>query len=152
MEIIIRAARVEDANSIANCNIRIAEETEDLRLDKETVLSGVEAALTDPSKAQYYVAEVGNSFAGQLMITLEWSDWRNGYIWWVQSVYVLVEFRQMGVFRKLYQHVRELARSSNAVGLRLYVENDNATARATYKRMGMSMKAYSVMEEMFGAY
>jgi GNAT superfamily N-acetyltransferase len=145
---LIRVGRPADAEAIADANVRMALETEDLHLDPETILAGVKAALDDHSRATYFVADAGGRIAGQLMITHEWSDWRNGDIWWIQSVYVYPEFRRQGVFRALYDRVRDLARKE-AVGFRLYVENSNSGAQGTYASLGMHMTGYSVMEEMF---
>ena len=145
---LIRIGRPADAEAIADANVRMALETEDLHLDPQTVLAGVRVALDDHSRATYLVADAGGAIAGQLMITHEWSDWRNGDIWWIQSVYVFPEFRRQGVFRALYDRVRDLARKE-AVGLRLYVENSNSAAQGTYASLGMHMTGYSVMEEMF---
>jgi ribosomal protein S18 acetylase RimI-like enzyme len=146
----IRAARPEDAEVIADFNARMARETEGHAPDATTLAAGVRAALADPSKARYFVAEIDGRVAAQLMITLEWSDWRNGDIWWIQSVYVDPQFRRRGAFRALYRHVAQLARERGAVGLRLYVEKENAAAQRTYAELGMQMTHYLVMEEMFG--
>lgn len=145
----IRPARADDAAMIAEFNARMAHETEALTLDRAILDAGVRAALADPNKARYFVADAGGKVVGQLMITLEWSDWRNGEIWWIQSVYVHVDYRGRGVFKNLYCHVAELARQQGAAGLRLYVERENVAAQKTYAQIGMSMTHYLVMEEMF---
>ncbi len=145
---LIRIGRPADAEAIADANVCMALETEDLHLDTDTVLAGVKAVLDSHSRATYFVVDAGGRIAGQLMVTHEWSDWRNGDIWWIQSVYVFPEFRRQGVFRALYGRVRDLARKE-AVGLRLYVENGNSGAQETYASLGMHMTGYSVMEEMF---
>lgn len=145
---LIRIGRPADARAIADANVRMALETEDLVLDPVTVLAGVRAALDDHTRATYFVADAHGVIAGQLMITHEWSDWRNGDIWWIQSVYVLPEFRRKGVFRALYQRVRELAHKE-AAGLRLYVERENSAAQSTYLGLGMNLTRYAVMEEIF---
>jgi ribosomal protein S18 acetylase RimI-like enzyme len=147
----IREAVVADALSISEFNARLALETEDLTLDRAKLEHGVRAALADPSKATYFLAEVDGKVAGQLMVTHEWSDWRNGDIWWIQSVYVAAEFRRQGVFKALYEHVKEEARKSAAAGIRLYVERNNLGAQQTYEKLGMSMTKYLVMEEALGA-
>lgn len=144
----VREAVPEDADFLAEGNIRMARETEQRELDPQTVLEGVRAALADAEKALYFVCEVDGQPVGQLMVTHEWSDWRNGDIWWIQSVYVLPECRRCGAFRALYDHVRETARASGVAGLRLYVEHENKTAQAAYQRLGMSNAGYVVMEEM----
>src|SRR3954453_4018815 len=151
-DFVIRAAREPDAETIAEFNAAMAMETEHLALDRATVRAGVRAALVDPSKARYFVACAGGAdgqVVGQLMITLEWSDWRNGDIWWIQSVYVTPNYRGKGAFRALYRHVQRLAREQAAVGLRLYVERENEAAQRTYAALGMKLTHYYVMEEIF---
>ena len=100
-----------------------------------------------PRKGLYFVAEIDGVVAGQMMITFEWSDWRNGDIWWIQSVYVPAEHRRKGVFKSLYEHVRAEARRRGVVGLRLYVERENQAAQQTYIAMGMHLSHYLLMEE-----
>ncbi len=126
----------------------MAMETENLALDPAAVDAGVRAALADPEKAIYFIAEIDGRVVGQLMITHEWSDWRNGDMWWIQSVYVLPDSRRRGVFRALYQHVRQQARALGVVGLRLYVEKENLPAQTTYSGLGMHLSHYLLMEEM----
>ncbi|GAB4821963.1 hypothetical protein N2152v2_009009 [Parachlorella kessleri] len=130
---VVRLAQPSDCATIADYNCRIAKETEDLELDKDTVVAGVGAILQDPSKGRYYVVEVGGHDApvAQLMITLEWSDWRNAQVWWVQSVYVHPEHRRRGYYRLLYQHVREAAKHEGVAGIRLYADTGNAKAHST---------------------
>ncbi len=140
-----------DAPVIAEFNLRLAAETEALRLDPERVRTGVAALLNDPSKGLYFVAEVDGSVAGQVMITYEWSDWRNGNIWWLQSVYVRQEFRRRGIFRALFRHLEALARQQEEVcGLRLYMHADNARARRSYEELGMKHTKYEVFELSVG--
>lgn len=148
MNPVIREARESDADIIADFNVRMALETENLALDRPTVRRGVRTALADRSKAIYFVAEMDGRVAGQLMITHEWSDWRNGDLWWIQSVYVHPDFRRAGVFKALYEHVQQAAREAGSVGIRLYVENDNRVAQQSYTKLGMSMTHYAIMEEM----
>jgi len=150
----IRRAKLTDAAVIAEFNARMAWETERRRLKPKTVRSGVRNLLKDPSKGRYFVAEIERkgkrSVAGQLLITYEWSDWRNGNFWWIQSVYVPKEFRGQGIFRALFEHVTTLARSRKDVcGLRLYVEEENASAQRTYKRLGMNLTHYKMFETDF---
>ena len=146
----IRAGRREDAAIIAEYNQRIALETEDKELDADTVSRGVEQGLRQPEKCRYFVAESGNQVVGQAMVTYEWSDWRNGDLWWIQSVYVHPDHRRQGIFKKLYQHIEFLARKDSKVrGLRLYVEEKNATGQAVYKKLGMSHAGYHVYEREF---
>jgi GNAT superfamily N-acetyltransferase len=143
----IRRAGPDDSATIAELNIHLAAETEDLKLDPERVNAGVLALLRDPSKGSYFVCETENSIVGQVMITYEWSDWRNGNIWWLQSVYIRPEFRQKGVFRALFEHIRDLAAVELGVwGLRLYMHAANERARLTYERLGMVHTHYEVFE------
>jgi GNAT superfamily N-acetyltransferase len=147
----IREARVIDSPFITEFNLRMAWETEKRRLDPQRVGQGVAALLNDPAKGTYFVAEVENAgravIAGQLLITYEWSDWRNGNFWWIQSVYVAEEFRAAGVFKSLYQHVQTLARTRTDVcGLRLYVDAHNDKARKAYERLGLKKTDYEFFE------
>lgn len=147
IDVNIRKAELSDTAVIADFNRRLARETEDLPLDEGCVLKGVTALLRDPAKGLYYVAEVGGVVAGQVMITYEWSDWRNGNLWWLQSVYVREEFRGRGVFRALFRHVEELARKDpNVAGVRLYMHEENARARRAYEALGMKQTKYQVFE------
>ena len=146
---IIRPAREDDADVLVDFNARMARETEGLELDLAVLREGVRGGLADAAKALYFVADSGGAVVGQLMITKEWSDWRNGDIWWVQSVYVHPEHRRRGVFRALYAHARDHARRAGAVGVRLYVDDHNAAAQQVYERLGMRMSNYKVMEEIF---
>jgi len=140
-----------DASVIAAFNVRLAEETEAIKLDPECVNIGVVAILSDPVKGLYYVAESQSLVVGQVMITYEWSDWRNGTIWWLQSVYVEPEYRRSGVFRTLFNHLVELAQTQPGVcGLRLYMHADNARARQAYQKLGMQQTKYEVFELAFG--
>jgi GNAT superfamily N-acetyltransferase len=149
-ELTIRPAVAEDCATIAEFNCRIAEETEGKTLVSETIRAGVAALLADPAKGRYFLACDGDDVVGQLMHTREWSDWRNGDLWWLQSVYVRAEYRGRGVFRRLYEHVRSLAEGDPKVaGIRLYVERDNAAAQSVYARMGMKQAGYFVMEALF---
>jgi ribosomal protein S18 acetylase RimI-like enzyme len=144
----IRQGRPADAPTIVEFNRRLALETEGKALDTAALTAGVTAALTDPTrKGPYYLAVDGEAILGQLQITFEWSDWRNGWFWWIQSVYVVAEARETGIFRSLYEHVVELARREpDVVGLRLYVERDNLQAQKTYQRLGMEQTAYLLLE------
>src|SRR5947207_8219733 len=146
----IRSAKRDDASIIADFNIRMAEETEGVVLKEGVIGPGVRAIFDDPSRGQYFVAEVGKQVVGCLMITHEWSDWRNGDIWWIQSVYVRSDFRRRGVFSSLYRHAEKAARAAKAVGLRLYMEEENSAAQATYEKLGMKLTHYCVLEQMFG--
>jgi GNAT superfamily N-acetyltransferase len=148
----IREAQLGDAPVIAEYNARLARETEDRELPAATLLAGVRALLEDPAKGLYFVAEEAGQVVGQVMITFEWSDWRNGMFWWLQSVYVREEFRGQGVFRALFEHVRQLAgQQAGVCGLRLYVERENERAKAAYERQGMTNAGYEVFEVVFAA-
>jgi len=145
----VRRATIDDAETLARFNEAMAEETEDKALDPETVRAGVRAVFDTPTQAFYLVAERKETVVGSLMITTEWSDWRNADVWWIQSVYVRPPARRTGVYTALHREVRRRARRANDVcGLRLYVEQDNATARAAYETLGMSEPPYRMYEEM----
>jgi GNAT superfamily N-acetyltransferase len=147
MEIKIREAALSDAPLIAAFNLLLAEESEGLRLEAAPVQAGVAALLRDPAKGIYYLAEAAGAVVGQLMITYEWSDWRNGNIWWLQSVYVKPDFRRAGVFRALFNHLRNLAQTRKDVcSLRLYVHTENTRAHESYLRLGMTLTQYEVFE------
>ncbi len=143
----IRAGEAKDAPVIADFNSRLAWETEEIRLDPAVIGPGVEAALADLPRPRYWVAEEGGALLGQTMVTYEWSDWRNGWIWWIQSVYVKEDARNRGVFKALYASVCEDAREAGAVSVRLCVENGNTRAQEVYERLGMHDAGYHVMEQ-----
>jgi len=147
MGITIRRAVPGDAAVIADFNLRLATETEQLRLNPAVVQAGVSALLNDAAKGVYFVAELDGEVAGQLMITYEWSDWHNGNIWWFQSVYVGEKFRGAGVFTALFNHVRALAETQGGVScLRLYMETHNSRARRVYDKLGFKKTYYEVLE------
>ena len=147
MPITVRPAVVADADFLAHGNSAMALETEHKRLESALVGAGVRAALADPAKGLYFIAERDGTRVGQLMFTREWSDWRNGDFWWIQSVYVLPEARRSGVFRALFRHVEQLAAQDPGVcGIRLYVERENVRAQATYRHCGLEDAGYVVME------
>ncbi|MGB5512348.1 MAG: GNAT family N-acetyltransferase [Woeseiaceae bacterium] len=149
MGIFIRNAAMSDAAIIASNNSLMAEETEGRTLDPDIIGPGVAALLADVGKGRYWVAESAGRIVGQLMVTYEWSDWRNGTLWWIQSVYVAPDFRRQGVFSALYHHVESLAAAQPDVcGLRLYVEDNNHRAQRTYEALGMAKPGYVVMESM----
>lgn len=151
MPVSIRPATPADATQIADFNQRLAAESEERRLDPPTVLAGVTTLIDCPAHGQYYLADDGTAVVGQLLITYEWSDWRNAQFWWIQSVYVAPQHRRRGVFSELYAHVAELARRKPDVcGLRLYVEEHNSRALATYDALGLSNAGYRVMEIELG--
>jgi GNAT superfamily N-acetyltransferase len=151
-EITIRPATFEDAEFIAEGNARMALETEGRRLDPTILRAGVRAVFNDPARGFYLTAEFEGQPAGQMMITYEWSDWRNGVFWWIQSVYTIPELRRRGVFKALYSRVDAMARASGEVcGLRLYVESHNQRAQAAYLRCGMSEAVYRMFEIDYSA-
>ena len=150
MDLEIREAVASDAAQIAQYNALLAMESEGTRLAPDVAERGAEAMFADRSRGRYWLAEVDGEVVGQLMLTYEWSDWRNGMVWWIQSVYVHGDFRRRGVFSALYRHVESLARQEPEVcGLRLYVERDNARAQSTYEALGMHTTNYLVMQSMF---
>jgi len=153
MEFSIRHAEPRDIPFLVDGNIAMALEAEHKHLDPDTVGRGVRAVFESPGHGRYFVAEVDGKVVGQAMYTREWSDWRAGDFWWLQSVYVVPEARRTGVFRALYRHIEALAEADPAVcGLRLYVERDNERAQRTYRRCGMQDAGYVVMElDMSGA-
>ena len=143
-----RIAGAGDVAALIEFNQAMALETESKLLDTETLRAGVETVLQDPSHGFYVVADAGREIAGALLITYEWSDWRNGRFWWIQSVYVRPEHRRRGVYRMLHEFVRDRARSAGGVvGMRLYVERDNAAAQRTYAALGMNETVYRMYEE-----
>jgi GNAT superfamily N-acetyltransferase len=150
MPLTVRPPTPADVPVLVEYNRRLARETESKELDPATLAAGVAAAIADPKrKGPYFLACDGEDVVGQMQITYEWSDWRNGWFWWVQGVYVRADFRGRGVFRTLYEHARRQARAAgDVIGLRLYVERDNRAAQATYRRLGMEMLSYDLMEEL----
>jgi GNAT superfamily N-acetyltransferase len=144
----IRKATPEDARAIIYFQVNMAWETEEMKLVPETVTKGVQAVFDDPSRGQYYVADNDGYVIASLLITYEWSDWRNCNVWWFQSVYVAPEFRRQGIFRKMYNFIRQLAEEQDIAGLRLYVETKNSRAQKTYEALGMSSEHYSFYEWM----
>ena len=147
----VRAATAEDVPWLASCALQLAWETEQRRLDHATVVEGVAAGIADPRRARYAVARSADGTpVGSLMLTTEWSDWRNGDWWWIQSVYVVPGHRRAGVYTALHRHVERAARTTPGVlGLRLYAERDNHAALATYARMGMGDGGYVFRERAF---
>ena len=143
----IRAAYPREIPTLIEFNRAMARETEAKELDPVRSKLGVEAVFADPSKGLYYVALRGEELLGALLLTNEWSDWRNGVFWWIQSVYVVPAARRAGVFRALYQHVLTRARADPDVcGLRLYVEQDNRRAQEAYTKLGMQAAHYRLFE------
>jgi len=149
----IRKARPTDATTIARFNRNLAWETERIRLKPQVISRGVRALLKDAGKGIYFVAEQDGEVIGQLLVTYEWSDWRNGKFWWIQSVYVAQKFRRAGVFSTLFNHVNDVAQARKDVcGLRLYVERNNQRAQQAYQRLGMKHTHYQIYENCFRSY
>jgi GNAT superfamily N-acetyltransferase len=145
----IREAKQNEVHIIAEFQQQMALETENITLKPETVSLGVAAVFSDSSKGKYIVAEIDNLVVGSLLITYEWSDWRNATVLWIQSVYVKPEFRKSGVFSGLYQFVKKWAENNNNIaGIRLYVDKTNEKARAVYEKVGMNGQHYLVFEKM----
>jgi len=150
--ILVRDPEPGDLDTIAAFNEALARETESKVLDRDILLRGVRAALADPDRLRYWIAVSPDSgeVVGQAAVTREWSDWRNGWLWWFQSVYVRPDARGRGVFRALHAQIRAAARDAlDVVGLRLYVEQDNAAAQRTYEALGLTHGGYHVYEEIW---
>lgn len=145
----IGRATVDDAGTIMAFQLAMAKETEGLELDPALVEKGVAAVLADPGKGTYYVASEDGETVASLLITYEWSDWRNAMVWWFQSVYVKPGYRRQGVFRRLYGYVKEKAAEEGVAGLRLYVDSGNKRAQETYAALGMDGSHYLTFEIMF---
>ena len=150
MKEILRIGQIQDAAALAQFNIAMALETESKQLNRETVTAGVLSLINNPAAGFYMVAEQDGVVVAGLMVTHEWSDWRNRCFWWIQSVYVLPSHRRQGIFKRLYQSVTSMAESRKDIcGLRLYVEQHNAIAQATYKSLGMDETHYDMYEVEF---
>jgi GNAT superfamily N-acetyltransferase len=146
----VRLGGAHDAARIAAFNVIMARETEGLDLAEGTVHAGVSSVLADPAHGFYVVAERAGRLVGALLITYEWSDWRNGRFWWIQSVFVIPEARRQGVYQALHAFVSRRAREEDGVcGLRLYVEMDNVSAQNAYRATGMHDSGYRLYEEIF---
>ncbi len=146
---IIRSAGPDDISDIAQFNIAMAQETEERQLDPETIQSGVSGVIQNHAHGFYLIAERDQVAVGSLLITFEWSDWRNGTLWWIQSVYVKPEHRRTGVFKALYDAVIARARAAKSVrGIRLYVEQENLDAQSVYQKLSMQKTPYQMFERM----
>ncbi|MBL6917656.1 MAG: GNAT family N-acetyltransferase [Gammaproteobacteria bacterium] len=146
---IIRSASPDDISDIAQFNIAMAQETEERQLDPETIQSGVSGVIQNHAHGFYLIAERDQVAVGSLLITFEWSDWRNGTLWWIQSVYVKPEHRRTGVFKALYDAVIARARAAKSVrGIRLYVEQENLDAQSVYQKLSMQKTHYQMFERM----
>ncbi|HEX9910068.1 MAG TPA: GNAT family N-acetyltransferase [Desulfatiglandales bacterium] len=147
--IAVRNAREKDIRALADFNIAMARETENKVLSPAKVRAGMRAVIRHPDHGFYLVAELNGQVAGSLLVTREWSDWRKGVFWWIQSVYVPPGFRKRGIYRALYEAVKARAKSSPEVcGFRLYVEKNNRAARSVYSKLGMSETQYRIYEEI----
>ena len=150
--IIIRIANRDDINTIVNFNSAMAMETEHKSLDTDTVYKGVLELLNNSEHGFYLIAESDSIPVGQLMITKEWSDWRNGDFWWIQSVYIQPVYRKNNIYRKLYDKANKLAKESEDVyGIRLYVDKDNKIAQKVYSNLGMTETDYLLYEKEFAS-
>lgn len=142
-------ATLTDAPFIAQCQLDMALETEQLKLDKAIVTKGVEAVFADSAKGFYIVAKRDNALVACLMVTPEWSDWRNALVWWIQSVYVTPDLRKAGIFGMMYDYIKNQVIENNKVsGIRLYVDKTNTRAQEVYRRVGMNGDHYSTFEWM----
>jgi len=147
-KLIIRKAVIEDAETIIQFNINMAEETENKNLPYEKISPGVKGLFSRPEYGFYIVAEINDQIGASMMITYEWTDWRNGLFWWIQSVYVREEFRRKGIYSQMYKWVKEQVKQEERVfGFRLYVEKENITAQKTYEALGMKETVYKLYEE-----
>ncbi len=149
MKVKIREAGIQDLEAIVSNNIAMALESEGKRLSREKVEEGARKVLEGQVDARYFVAEVDGTVVCQLMITKEWSDWRAGYFWWIQSVYTLPEWRRKGLFKLLYSFIVEKAKQEGACGIRLYVEENNRQAMEVYRKLGMKLTGYRIYELEF---
>ena len=145
----VRAAARADLEALVTGNIALAAESEQINLDADTLRQGIRALLESRAPGRYWVAELEGRVAGQLLVTFEWSDWRNRMVWWIHSVYVVPDARGRGVLRALYDMARREALAAGAGGLRLYVDNTNTRAMAVYTALGMNGDHYRVYEDMF---
>ena len=144
---IVRKATIDDASIIVSFQLAMAEETEHLILEPMIVDAGVKAVFEDPNRGNYYVAENNGEVVGSLLTTFEWSDWRNGTVLWIQSVYVLPEYRRHGIYRSMYSYLQQLVLNDNSLrGIRLYADISNTPAHLTYLKMGMNADHYQTFE------
>lgn len=149
VKMIVRKAKREDIADIVDFQLAMASETENINLNREIVTKGVSAVFADSSRGNYYVAENNGRVVGSLLTTFEWSDWRNGTVLWIQSVYIRPEFRRKGVYRKMYGYIQELVMADSALfGIRLYADISNTGAHQAYLTMGMKADHYQTFEWM----
>ena len=148
-ETIYRPANIADLPTIVAFQLAMARETEDLELDEAVCTRGVQAVFERAELGQYFVAEQGGRVVASLLITYEWSDWRNGMVWWIQSVYVLPQARQQGIYAGLYAHIKTIVQADETLrGIRLYVDQRNKRAQEVYARLGMNGEHYRLFEWM----
>ena len=144
----IRLAEKQDVGALVEFNLSMAFETEGKRLSADVLRPGVESVFEDKYKGFYVVADDNGLIVGGLLVTFEWSDWRNKWFWWIQSVYIRPEYRGRSIYRQMYDYVRELAESNGDIaGFRLYVERENENARKVYEKLGMLESHYLLYEE-----
>lgn len=146
IDIIITKGQIEDVENIAQFQVDMAMESEGTQLDKDTVTKGVSAAMADENKGLYYIARVDGKAVGSLMLTREWSDWNNGWYWWIQSVYVAPDYRRQGVYKSMYQAVCTDAKQQNVAQVRLYVDKTNTRGQKVYSSLGMQESHYLIYE------
>lgn len=146
----IQKAEREDASWIAEAQVLMALQTENLQLNQEDVVKGVDFIFDHPDRGFYVIARNDEQKpVGCLLVLKEWSDWRNGDVWWIHSLYVAPGYRKQGIFKKMFEYVEKLARSSGVRGLRLYVDKTNVTAQAVYEKLGLNKEHYELFEKMF---
>ena len=147
MDAVQRVTDTSWVDQIAECQAKMAMETEGMQIDEHNVRNGIKAMIADPGLGEYFIITKNGSVAGTLMITKEWSDWRSRFFVWIQSVYVKPEFRNQGLYRKLYDHIKNMVEGSDEyAGIRLYVEKDNKNAQSVYQKLGMSSDHYHMYE------
>lgn len=143
----VRKATTKDINAIVDFQLKMAAETEGIELNSDIVLKGVTAVIEDERKGQYYVTEINEKVVASLLTTFEWSDWRNGTILWIQSVYVLENFRRRGIYRNMYSHIKNMVLNNPKLnGIRLYADKSNTAAHKTYQKLGMNHDHYITFE------
>ncbi len=147
--IVVTEAYPNNQSRIVDFQLAMAKETEGIDLDRHVVEKGVKAVFDDPSKGKYYIATINDKVAASLLTTFEWSDWRNGEVYWIQSVYVLPEFRKQGVYKMMYKYIQDqIAELPNIMGIRLYVDSDNKPAQTVYAKLNMDGNHYRLFEWM----
>ena len=146
IDIIITKGQIEDTENIAQFQVDMAMESEGTQLDKDIVTKGVSAAMADENKGLYYIARVDGKAVGSLMLTREWSDWNNGWYWWIQSVYVAPDYRRQGVYKSMYNAVCTDAKQQNIAQVRLYVDKTNTRGQEVYSSLGMQESHYLIYE------